>query len=114
MRSLLVAMIACIGSAAQASSPELVTRGGAVLCVQAANVAMANEPKVRRLPISLKGMGGIRSPAGIRIKPLEPVANDGPMMVRFYPEEISKGVVLWGMPSAFTDAERTRSTTPQG
>ena len=57
-------------------------------------------------------MGCIRSPAGIRIKPLEPAGNDGPMMVRFYPEGISQGVVLWGMPSAFTDAERTRLATP--
>jgi hypothetical protein len=91
-----------LGTAAAAADPvELVTAPDAILCLSAENLAAATHPAVAKSQIVLRAMGCMRSQAGIRSRVVRN-APDGAWQVRFYPQGISGGVVLWGRPSSFT------------
>ena len=73
----------------------------AILCVSPENLRTANEPAIVRRPLLLRAMGCLRIGSGIRSRLINGTSADEPWQVRFYPEGISTGVVLWGLPSAF-------------
>jgi hypothetical protein len=52
-------------------------------------------------------MGCLRSEAGIRTRVVRNTP-DGAWQVRFYPQGISGGVMLWGRPEAFTSRDGSR------
>jgi hypothetical protein len=101
--SLLLTFVLLMADAANAGEPSdlLFTAPGAVLCVQPDNVWIANHPQLIGHDTILRGMGCIRTPAGIRTQLIEKIHTNGPWMVRFYPKGISQGVTLWALPSAF-------------
>src|SRR5262245_1639966 len=95
-------------TAQAALADELFTTAGAILCVQRDNVSVANDKQVLLHPSVLKGMGCCRSPRGLRIKVIERTDSGEPWMVRFFPEGISRGVLLWGWPNAFAPADGSK------
>jgi hypothetical protein len=93
---------------------ELFTAPGAILCIQSDNVPVANDKRIIQHPTVLKRMGCIRSPGGVPIKIVERPDADGPWMVRFFPEGISRGVILWGLADAFAAADGSRPAAVSG
>jgi hypothetical protein len=89
------------GSALAAEPRELVTAPDAVLCLSARNVDAASAEHVRNQE-RLRGIGCMRSPAGVPATLLSGADGVGVWSVRFRPEGISGGITLWGRPSAFT------------
>jgi hypothetical protein len=91
-------------SSAIAQVPDdLVTAPNAILCLSPDNLDIANHPIVAESQLVLRGMGCLRTEAGIRTRRLEGADTDPdrPLRVRFYPRGISGGVVLWGLTSSF-------------
>jgi hypothetical protein len=112
MRGILVALAivspALTADAAERAS-ELLTADNAILCVQPANLEIANQPTVAESQTVLRGMGCLRTESGIRAQLLGN-ALDRPWQVRFFPVGISNGIVLWGLPSSFTNPDRSKPT----
>lgn len=96
-----------LGTAA-ADPAELVTAPDAILCMSADNLDAATKPPVAKSQVVLRAMGCLRSEAGIRTQVVRN-APDGSWQVRFYPEGMSGGVVLWGRPSSFTAPDGSRA-----
>jgi hypothetical protein len=80
---------------------ELVTAPDAVLCLRAESVDSASVTRVRSQD-RLRGLGCLKSPAGVPATLLSGSDGAGIWSVRFRPEGISGGITLWGRPSAFT------------
>jgi hypothetical protein len=81
---------------------EFITTQNAILCVDPGNLHIANEPTIAESLIVLRAMGCVRIGSGARTRLLEEPELDGPWRIRLYPEGISRGVMLWGLSSAFT------------
>jgi hypothetical protein len=96
-------VLGCLPALAEAPD-DLLTAPNAILCVSPDNLDIANHPAIGRSQVVLRGMGCLRTEAGIRARPLAGTEMDSgsPWMVRFYPAGISGGVVLWGLASSFT------------
>jgi hypothetical protein len=109
MRSILLfAVLAVVlAGAANATDPaEVTTAPGAILCLSAENVEVANQGEVARSQTVLRGMGCLRVGPGIRSRMLDSDASAGPIRIRFYPAGISEGLVLWALPSALVGSDR--------
>lgn len=107
MRIALALLSAVLSSAASAADPEeLLTAPDAILCLRAESLETATVPDVARSQIVLRAMGCLRSEAGVRTRMVGNAPGGGAparaWQVRFYPDGISSGVVLWGKPSSFT------------
>ena len=89
------------GSAMAAEPRELATATDAVLCLRAESVDAASFGRVRSQD-RLRGLGCLKSPAGVPATLLSGTEGIGVWSVRFRPEGISGGITLWGRPSAFT------------
>jgi hypothetical protein len=63
--------------------------------------------------VVLRAMGCLRSEAGVRTRVVRNTP-DGAWQVRFYPQGISGGVVLWGRPEAFTARDGSRPSSVTG
>jgi hypothetical protein len=85
---------------------EVKTAAGAILCLSAENVAVANRPSISRNQTVLSRMGCLRVGAGIDSRMLDDPTSSGPIRVRFYPAGISDGLVLWALPSSFLGRDR--------
>ncbi len=103
----LVFTIALVATPAMGQPIEVTTAPDAILCLNRENVAAANKPAVAKSQAVLSAMGCLRVEAGIRSRLLDTAAASGPVRVRFYPEGISAGLVLWALPSSFLAADRT-------
>ena len=88
------------GSAAAAEPRELATAPDAVLCLSADSLAGAG--RVARNQERLRGLGCLRSPAGVPATLLTGAEGEGIWSVRYRPQGMSGGITLWGRPSAFT------------
>lgn len=86
---------------------EFVTAPDAILCVSADNLKAAAKPAVAKSQVVLRAMGCLRSEPGIRTRIVRN-GPDGSWQVRFYPEGMSGGVVLWGRPSSFIAPDGSR------
>jgi hypothetical protein len=89
------------GSASAAEPRELVTAPDAVLCLRAQSVDAAGNSTGKNQE-RLRGLGCLRSPAGVPATLLSGADGVGVWSVRFRPEGMSGGITLWGRPSAFT------------
>lgn len=89
------------GSALAAEPTELVTAPDAVLCLRAQSLEAAGVGTGKSQD-RLRGLGCLRSPAGVPATLLSGAEGVGVWSVRFRPEGISGGITLWGRPSAFT------------
>jgi hypothetical protein len=108
MKTLLALLIALSAGAAVAAEPdELITAPNAILCMSADSLNTATAPPVAKSQVVLQAMGCLRSEAGIRTRVVRN-APDGAWQVRFYPQGISGGVMLWGRPEAFTARDGSR------
>jgi hypothetical protein len=97
--SALVVVLAA--SSAMAAEPrELATGPDAVLCLRAESVDAASFG--HKSQDRLRGLGCLKSPAGVPATLLSGSDGTAVWSVRFRPEGMSGGVTLWGRPSAFT------------
>jgi hypothetical protein len=87
---------------------EFITTQNAVLCVDPGNLYIANEPIIAESSIVLRAMGCVRIGSGVRTRLLEEPEFDGPWRIRLHPEGISRGVMMWGLSSAFTTPEGSK------
>jgi hypothetical protein len=111
----IAATLAVTGPAlADDSGTELLTVQNAILCMNPDNLRTANHPTLVRRPFLLRAMGCIRIGSGIRSRLINRTAAGEPWQVRFYPEGISTGVVLWGLPSAFAVPSGAQLPTMHG
>ena len=94
---------------ASADQDDLVTAPDAILCLNADSLETATAPPVAKSQVVLQAMGCLRSDAGVRTRMMQAVPG-GLWQVRFYPTGMSGGVVLWGLPSAFSPANGLRKT----
>jgi len=101
------------GAAAAADTDELITAPNAILCMSAESLGTATAAPVAKSQVVLRAMGCLRSEAGIRTRVVRNTP-DGAWQVRFYPQGISGGVMLWGRPEAFTAPDGTRPTLVKG
>lgn len=103
----ILSVVLTVATAAAADPQEFVTAPDAILCVSADNLKAAAKPAVAKRQTVLRAMGCLRSEPGIRTRIVRN-APDGSWQVRFYPEGISSGVVLWGRPSSFIAPDGSR------
>lgn len=89
------------GSALSVEPRELVTAADAVLCLSADSLDAATGRMVRSQD-RLRGLGCLRSPAGVPATLLSGSEGGGIWSVRFQPQGMSGGITLWGWRSAFT------------
>jgi hypothetical protein len=101
LRIFALMFVLAAGSAAAAEPRELVTAPDAVLCLRAQSLDAAGDSAVKSQE-RLRGLGCLRSPAGVPATLLSGAEGVGVWSVRFRPEGISGGITLWGRPSAFT------------
>jgi len=103
MMRISVLMLMLAGGSAMAAEPrELVTAPDAVLCLSADSLDAAGTGRVARSQDRLRGLGCLRSPAGVPATLLSGSEGVGIWSVRFRPLGMSGGITLWGRPSAFT------------
>ena len=102
MRLPVVMLILSAGSAAAAEPKELLTGPDAVLCLSADSLDEASAGRVAKNQELLRGLGCLRSPAGVPATLLSGSDGVGTWSVRFRPQGMSGGITLWGRPSAFT------------
>jgi hypothetical protein len=108
MRTILALLSIVLGVGTAVAEPDdMVTAPDAILCLSADNLATATRPAVAKSQLVLQAMGCMRSEAGVRTRVMRNTP-DGAWQVRFYPQGISGGVVLWGRPSAFTSPDSAR------
>ena len=109
MKSFLSLLLVVLGAGAAAAedSNELITAPNAILCMSADSLGTATAAPVAKSQVVLRAMGCLRSEAGVRTRIVRNTP-DGAWQVRFYPQGISGGVMLWGRPEAFTAPDGTR------
>jgi hypothetical protein len=108
MRPFLTVLLIALGAgAAAADSDDLITAPNAILCMSADSLGTATAAPVAKSQVVLRAMGCLRSEAGVRTRIVRNTS-DGAWQVRFYPQGISGGVMLWGRPEAFTAPDGTR------
>jgi hypothetical protein len=100
MMRILALMLVVASSAVAAEPKELATAPDAVLCLNADSLDAAGAGRVAEN--RLRGLGCLRSPAGVPVTLLSGSESTGTWSVRFRPQGISGGITLWGRPSAFT------------
>jgi len=104
MRIWALILLVTASSAVAAEPKELATAPDAVLCLNADSLAGAG--RVARSQDKgqdrLRGLGCLRSPAGVPATRLSGADGEGIWSVRYRPQGISGGITLWGRPSAFT------------
>jgi hypothetical protein len=101
LRTFTLIFVLAAGSAMAAEPQGLVTAPDAVLCLTSHNVDTASFGRITSQE-RLRGLGCMRSPAGVPATLLSGSDGVGVWSVRFRPEGISGGITLWGRPSAFT------------
>ena len=101
MRLAALMLVFAAGSALAAEPKELMTAPDAVLCLSADSLDDASVGRAGKDQDRLRGLGCLRSPAGIRATLLEASETGGPLSVRFRPQGISRGITMWARPSAF-------------
>jgi hypothetical protein len=89
----------------------LVTAADAVLCLSADNLDAAGTDRVAKSQDRLRGLGCLRSPAGVPATLLSGSANVAIWSVRFRPQGMSGGITLWGRATAFTLPDGTSLPT---
>ena len=109
----ILTVVLSLGTAASAEPDELVTAPNAILCMSADSLGTASAPAVAKSQVVLRAMGCLRSEAGVRTRVVRNTP-DGAWQVRFYPQGISGGVVLWGRPEAFTARDGSRPSSVTG
>jgi len=102
MRWSLLLLVLTAGSAAAAEPKELMTAPDAVLCLRAESLEAADAPKVARSQDRLRGLGCLRSPAGIPATLLSGSEATFTWSVRYRPGGITGGITLWGRRSGFS------------
>jgi hypothetical protein len=102
MRILALIVLLAASSAAVAEPRELATAPDAILCLSAESLDHAIASHVARSNERLRGLGCLKSPAGVPATLLSGSEGTGTWSVRFRPEGMSDGITLWGRPSAFT------------
>jgi hypothetical protein len=109
MKTLLALLLLAFGAgtAAAAEPDELITAPNAILCMSADSLGTATAAPVAKSQVVLRAMGCLRSEAGIRTRVVRNTP-DGAWQVRFYPQGISGGLMLWGRPEAFTARDGSR------
>ena len=104
----ILSTILTLGTVASAAEPdELITAPNAILCMSADSLGTATTAPVAKSQVVLRAMGCLRSEAGIRTRVVRNTP-DGAWQVRFYPQGISGGLMLWGRPEAFTSRDGSR------
>ena len=113
MRSLIAiaSIVLSIGTASAADPDEFVTAPDAILCLRADSLATA--PAAGKSQAALRAMGCLRSEGGIRTRLVRNVSG-GAWQVRFYPDGIGRGIVLWGRPSSFLAPDGSRPGRSRG
>jgi len=101
------------GAAAAADPEELITAPNAILCMSADSLGTATATPVAKSQVVLRAMGCMRSEAGVRTRVMRNTA-DGAWQVRFYPQGISGGLLLWGRPEAFISRDGSRPSPVKG
>lgn len=104
---LILMLILAAGPAAGAEPRELLTAPDAILCLSADSLHEAGVGHVAKNQEQLRGLGCMRSPAGVPATLLggsdgAGIRAAGTWNVRYRPEGISGGITMWGRPSAFT------------
>ena len=103
-----------VGPAWAEMQGERITAPDAVLCLSPDNLDAANQPAVAQNQMVLRAMGCLRAESGVRARVMDSTGAvvGEPLQVRFYPAGMSRGIILWGLPSAFVtqDGAQTRST----
>jgi hypothetical protein len=102
MRISALVLVLATGSAMAAESRELVTAPDAVLCLSADSLETAGIGRIAKSQDRLRGLGCLRSPAGVPATLLSGSAAMGVWSVRFRPQGMSGGITLWGRATAFT------------
>ena len=100
MRNWALILIVTASSAVAAEPRELATAPDAVLCLSAGSLAGAG--RVAKSQDRLRGLGCLRSPAGVPATLISGSDGEGIWSVRYRPQGMSGGITLWGRPSAFT------------
>lgn len=101
--ALMLIFAAGFGTTGASAEPgELATAPDAVLCLSADSVDEATAGRAARDQERLRGLGCLRSPAGVPATLLSTTEGAGTWSVRFRPQGMSGGITLWGRPSAFT------------
>jgi hypothetical protein len=104
---LILVLVLAAGSAAGAEPKELLTAPDAILCLRADSLREAGMGHVAKNQEQLRGLGCMRSPAGVPATLLGGSDVTGAWAastwsVRYRPEGMSGGITMWGRPSAFT------------
>jgi hypothetical protein len=102
MRLSILMLVIATGSALAAEPKELATAPDAVLCLSADSLDQASAGRTAKSQDRLRGLGCLRSPAGVPVTLLNGSDGAGIWSVRFRPEGMSGGITMWGRPSAFT------------
>jgi hypothetical protein len=100
---------AAVSGALADESQEAVTTADGILCLVPSSLLEANQPAVAKSQQRLQKLGCLRAGAGIRLTVIDGHKVDGPHRIRFYPEGISAGLTLWGLPSSFKLPEDSAS-----
>jgi hypothetical protein len=79
---------------------DLRTSRDAILCLKPDALGLANKKPASESQKVLRTMGCFKSQAGVSVKLLK-VNESGAWQVRYYPPGISRGVMFWGLSSAF-------------
>jgi hypothetical protein len=82
---------------------DLRTLKDAILCLKADALDLANKTPASDSQKILRTMGCFKSRAEVSVKFLK-TNESGAWQVRYYPPGISRGVMLWGLSSAFSGA----------
>src|SRR5262245_12409996 len=113
MKPFLTLLLVALGAGSAAAEEDLITAPNAILCMSADSLNTATAAPVAKSQVVLRAMGCLRSEAGIRTRVVRNT-HDGAWQVRFYPQGISGGVMLWGRPEAFTAPDGSRPTLVKG
>jgi hypothetical protein len=101
MRTLLAILISTVFAATALAAEDGVTAEDGILCLAPSSLHQANQPEVAKSQQRLRALGCLRAEPGIRLTVLDGPKIGGPLRIRFYPQGISTGVTLWGLPSSF-------------
>jgi hypothetical protein len=95
-------LVLASGPATAAEPRELVTAPDAVLCLDAGSLDQTGDGPAAGAQHRLRGLGCLKSPAGVPATLLSTSEEAGKWSVRFRPQGMSGGITMWARPSAFT------------
>ena len=102
LRLSVLLLVLATGSASAAEPKELVTAPDAVLCLDAGSLDQTGDGPAAGAQHRLRGLGCLKSPAGVPVTLLSTSEEAGKWNVRFRPQGMSGGITMWARPSAFT------------